>query len=174
MHKSTSTIVGIFDNEDKLLGSIKSFLDKGIPVSDVITPYPIHEVFDLLKVKTRIPVAAFFYGIFAIALTFLFLYWTSVVNYPLKFGGKPQNTLSFVIVIFVMTINITSLLTIVTFFLRDKKGPGAKARKVQIELTDDKYAILINKDEDMPEDEVKKLNALFQDTGAIEIMEQQN
>lgn len=173
MDKKSNNIIGIYDNQDKLLGSIKTIQDKGVRVRDVITPYPIHEVFDLLKLKTRLPVAAFFYGIIAIGITFAFLYWTSVVNYPLKFGGKPQNTLSFIIVIFVMTINITALFTIISFFLREKKGPGAKYDAVDLRLTDDKFAVLIDREDEMTDKEVNDINDLLKNTGAIEVMQKE-
>ncbi len=173
MSASTLNIIGIYDDQDKLIESIKTIQKKGIRVKDVISPYPIHEVFSLLKLKTRLPVAALFYGIFAATAIFLFLYWTSVINYPLRFGGKPQNTLSFIVVMFVGIINITALFTIISFFLREKKGPGAKAEIVSLDLTDDRYAILIDKEEDMTEQEVRDINGLLRQTGAIEIMEQE-
>ena len=173
MSKSTLNIIGIFDDEDKLLGSIKSIQSKGISIGDVITPYPIHGVIEALKLKTRIPYAALLYGIFAVAVTFAFLYWTSVVNYPLRFGGKPQNTLSFVVVIFVMTINITALFTIVTFFVRENKGPGKVPDIVHKELTNDRYAILIRQKEGMTADDLSNINSLLKESGAIEIMQKE-
>lgn len=171
MSKSTLNIIGLFDDQDKLLGSIKKIQDKGFRVSDVISPYPIHEVFHALKLKTKMPIASLLYGVFAVLVTFGFLYWTSVVDYPLRFGGKPQNTLSFVVVIFIMTINITALLTIVTFFLREKKGPGAKFDSVKDTLTDDQFAVLIDKTEEMNEKVVETINELLQESGAVEVFE---
>jgi hypothetical protein len=101
--------------------------------------------------------------------TFGFLYWTSVVNYPLVFGGKPQNTLSFVIVIFVMVINITILLTVVSFFLREKKGPGAKPAIEYPGITDDKFLIVVDL---APDTDVKSVNEVMKKGGAIEVTEQ--
>lgn len=173
MSKSSLNIIGIFDDQDKLISSIKSIQSKGIRIKDVISPYPIHEVFSLLKLKTRMPVAAILYGVFAVTAIFLFLYWTSVINYPLRFGGKPQNTLSFIVIMFVGTINITALLSIVTFFLREKKGPGAKTETIIPDLTDDKYAILIDDAENLGNEKRKEINTVFKETGAIEVLEQE-
>ncbi|MBN3035978.1 MAG: DUF3341 domain-containing protein, partial [Bacteroidales bacterium] len=105
-------ILGVFGDEDQMVSAVRSLQEQGVQVRDVVSPFPVHKVFDLLKLKTRLPVAAFSYAVFALVATFAFLYWTSVVNYPLVFGGKPQNTLSFIIVIFVMVINITAVFTI--------------------------------------------------------------
>lgn len=165
---NNTAIYGVFDSEDKLLDSVRTICDKGIKITDVVSPYPVEEVFHLLKLKTRIPAAAFIYGVFGMLATFGFLYWTSVINYPLVFGGKPQNTLSFVIVIFIMVIFITVLATIITFFLREKKGPGAVPKYEYDGMTDDKYFIIINNSDDINAEEV---NSLLKAGGAIEVTE---
>jgi len=165
-----SKILGVFDDEEKLVSSVRGIQQKGIRINDVITPYPIHELFDLLRLKSRIPMAAFIYGVFAFIITFGFLYWTSVVNYPLIFGGKPQNTLSFVVVIFVAIIFVTILFTIITFFLAEKKGPGAKVHFEFPGITDDRFVIIIDKGEDT---DFKVVSQMFQDMGAIEVKEMQ-
>ncbi|MCF8368543.1 MAG: DUF3341 domain-containing protein [Bacteroidales bacterium] len=166
---NNTNIFGIFDSEDTLLATVRSINDKGIKIRDVISPYPIEEVFHLLKLKTRIPLLAYLYGVFGMLATFGFLYWTSVINYPLVFGGKPQNTLSFVIVIFVMVINITIASTLLTFFLREKKGPGAKPPYEYEGMTDDKYFIVIEKSSDINQEEINKL---LTSGGAISVVEQ--
>lgn len=165
---SKSMILGVFDDEEKLVSSVRGIQQKGIRINDVITPYPIHELFDLLRLKSRIPMAAFIYGVFAFIITFGFLYWTSVVNYPLIFGGKPQNTLSFVVVIFVAIIFVTILFTIITFFLAEKKGPGAKVHFEYPGITDDRFVIIIDKAENT---DVKDVSQMFRDMGAIDVKE---
>ena len=54
-------ILGIYDDETKLISSIQSLQDKGYKVKDVVSPYPIEKVFELLKLKTRLPALAFLY-----------------------------------------------------------------------------------------------------------------
>lgn len=164
-------IFGVYDDEDLLVSSIKKLQDEGYSIKDVVSPYPIHKVFEMLNLKTRIPMLAFFYGLFAVIVTFIFLYWTSVVNYPLTFGGKPQATLSFIIVIFVMTINITSVLTIITFFLREKKGPGAKPVYDLPGITDDRFLIVIEKHDGMKESDSEAINKLMKVNGAVDVTE---
>jgi len=165
---NNTNIFGVFDNEDKLVEAVRNISNKGITIKDVISPYPVEEIFHLLKLKTRIPLAAYFYGIFGLLATFGFLYWTSVINYPLVFGGKPQNTLSFVIVIFVMVINITIVFTIITFFMREKKGPGAEPSYELEGMTDDKYFIVIERSDNVDMEEV---DSLLKSGGAIEVTE---
>lgn len=163
---SNSVIMGVFNDEDKLLASIRNIREKGIKITDVISPFPIEEVFEELKLKTRIPALAFVYGVFGLIATFAFLYWTSVINYPLVFGGKPQNTLSFVIVIFVAVIFVTIFFTLITFFVLEKKGPGAKPKFEFPGITDDKFVIVITKTTDL---DMVALNKMLTDDGAVEI-----
>ncbi len=162
-------ILGIYDDEAKLISSIQSLQDKGFKVKDVISPYPIEKVFELLKLKTRLPAAAFLYAVLGLIGTFGFLYWTSVINYPLVFGGKPQNTLSFVIVIFVMVIFVVVSLTLTTFFVAEKKAPGVKPFFEYPGITDDKYVIIIDKTQDL---DIDSVNKLMKKEGAIEVTEQ--
>jgi hypothetical protein len=161
---SNYRILGVYNNEDKLLSSIHKIQESGITIHDVITPYPIHEVIEALKLKTRLPVVAFISAIFALFGTGGFLYWTSVVNYPLVFGGKPQNTLSFIIVIFVMLINVTAVVTILSFFIRDRKGPGAVPYLDYKGISDDRYVIVvdgkINTNEQVVSDLLKREGAV--------------
>ena len=167
---NNSRILGIYDDEDKLVSSVRSIRDKGIKITDVISPYPVSEIFHLLKLKTRIPVAAFIYGVFGLVATFSFLYWTSVVNYPIVIGGKPLNSLSFIVIIFVMIVNITVLFTTTTFFLRDKKGPGAKPAYNYPGITDDRFVIVVDSQPDM---DMETVNRLLKEGGAVEIKQQE-
>jgi hypothetical protein len=165
---SNTNIFGVFDNEDTLVSAVRQVQDKGIQIKDVVSPYPIEKLFPLLKLSTRLPIAAYLYGVAGLLGTFGFLYWTSVVNYPLVFGGKPQNTLSFVIVIFVAVIFVTILSTIITFFLREKKGPGAVPAYEYEGMTDDKYFIIV---ENVPGTDAESVKKTLKAEGAVEVTE---
>jgi hypothetical protein len=115
--------------------------------------------------------ATFIYGAIGTVSVFAFLYWTSVVSYPLKFGGKPLNTLSFIIIMFVLTIFVGTLLTFLTYFIREKMWPGKEVSLPVPRTTNDQFAILVEKRGDMTEKEVKKLNDLLKKTGAVEVKE---
>jgi len=52
--------IGIFDDEGKFVSTIKSLQEQKFLIFDVFTPYPVHEVFHLLKRKSRLPTAAYF------------------------------------------------------------------------------------------------------------------
>ncbi|MCB2207450.1 MAG: DUF3341 domain-containing protein [Bacteroidetes bacterium] len=168
---NNTNIIGVYEDEDVLLKAIDKLQENHIKIADVYSPIPIHGVFEKLKLTTRLPYATFIYGAIGTISVFAFLYWTSVVSYPLKFGGKPLNTLSFIIIMFVLTIFVGTLFTFLTYFIREKMYPGKKVTLPVPRTTNDQFAILIEKDQNMSDLEVKKLNELLKKTGAVEIKE---
>lgn len=159
--------IGVFDSEDKFLSSIRSLNEQKIPILDVFTPYPIHEVFHLLKRKSHLPTAAYFFGLFGIAATVGFLYYTSVIDWPIVYGGKPFNSFpSFVVVTIVVTIFTVTILSLGLFSARSKLVPGKDNTVFDPRATDDKFVIVI---EEAGDDAVK----IMKDGGAMEVTSKQ-
>jgi len=166
-----TNIIGVYEDEDVLLNAIHHIQNKGIKIKDVYSPFPIHGVFEALKLKTRLPLATFIYGVFGTIIIFSFLYWTSVVSYPLKFGGKPLNSLSFIIIMFVATIFVATFLTFMTFFIREKLGPGKTVDVIDPRSTDNKFLIVIEKEKNMTSEEIDLIRKSLKESGASEINE---
>lgn len=164
-------IIGIYDDPDILVAAAKKLKEKDIRIKNVFSPFPIHELWEVLGLKTRLPVLTFIYGTLGLISIYAFLYWTSVINYPLKFGGKPLNTLSFIIIMFVGTIFVSVLLTFTTFFIRQKIGPGKKVEMIDPRTADDKFAIVIEKTAEFTDEDVRRITAILKETGAVEISE---
>ncbi len=166
-----TSIIGVYEDEDVLLTAIHHVQDKGITIKDVYSPIPLHGVFEALKLKTRLPLATFIYGVIGTIMIFGFLYWTSVVSYPLKFGGKPLNSLSFIIIMFVATIFVATFMTFMTFFIREKLAPGKRVDVLDARSTDDKFLIVVDKSEGMTAKEIELIKASLKESGASEINE---
>lgn len=165
-------IIGVFDDEKSLFDSIDLVQEKGYKISDVITPFAIETIFEKLKLKTRINIAAYFYGAIGGVLgIFLALYYIAVISYPYNIGGKPTLSLSFIILMFVGTILVVVISTLMTFFIRDKKGPGAKEHFQYEGITDDRFLILIEKTPDLSADDIKKITTIMKSNGALKIDE---
>jgi hypothetical protein len=164
-------IIGVYEDEDILVKAIHHVQSKNIEIKDVLTPIPVHGVFEALKLTTRLPIATFLYAASGTLITFAFLYWTSVVNYPLKFGGKPLNTLSFIIILFVGTIFIGTFFTFMTFFIRQNLFPGKKVQVLDPRSTDDKMLIVIDKDENLSDTEIRAIKTALKESGASEVNE---
>lgn len=169
-----TNIIGIYEDEHILADAIDKLQENDVSIADIFSPIPLHGIWDKLKLTTRLPLATFIYGAIGVTITFAFLYWTSVVSYPLKFGGKPLNTLSFIIIMFVLTIAIGTFFTFLTYFVREKLYPGKQVKMDVPRTTDDQFTIVIQKPFDMPIEEQNKINALLKETGAVEIIETNN
>ena len=166
-----TNIIGIYDDPDVLVDAVRKLTENNIKIKNVFSPFPIHQLWEILNEKTRLPILTFIYGAIGVSITFAFLYWTSVVSYPLKFGGKPLNSVSFIIIMFVATILIASFLTFMTFFIRQRLWPGKKVEKIDPRTVDDKFAIVIEKTEALDPQDLIKINELLKETGAVEINE---
>lgn len=162
-------IIGIYNDPDVLVAAAKKIKGEGIKIKNVFSPFPIHELWEVLGLKTRLPILTFLYGTAGIIAIYAFLYWTSVVNYPLKFGGKPLNSLSFIIIMFVGTIFVAVLLTFSTFFIRQKIGPGKKVTMLDPRTVDDKFAIVIERLPEYDDKEVARITSVLKNTGAVEV-----
>jgi hypothetical protein len=161
-------LIGVFNDEHTLVDAFEKAIEKGVVIEEVYTPYPIHEILTGMKIKTRISYAAFFYGVFAVILMLSFMYYTAVVDWPLRFGGKPFNSFpSFIVVTIVTTILIITLLTLFTFSVRAKVYPGKVPVIFDERATDDKFIILL--DQDKMGMEMSEIKELFQTHGASEV-----
>ncbi len=163
--------IGVFEDEGKLISAIKSLLEKNLSIYDVFTPFPIHDVFRLLKRKSRLPTAAYFYGLFAIFGVLGFLYYTSVIDWPIVYGGKPFNSFpSFIVVTIVLTIFTVTVASLASFSVRSRLFPGRNNTVFEIEATDNKFVIVLDA-ELLGELKIQMAMKIMEENGAIEIKE---
>ncbi len=162
-------ILGVFNDPDVVSEAVDTLLKNNITVNEVYSPFPLEHVWQKLKMKTHIPLATFIYGALGTAATFAFLYWTSVINYPLIFGGKPTNSLSFVVLMFVLTILSGVIFTLATLLIREKLWPGKNGYMPDKRSMDDKFVIVIDKDKKMDDATVNKIDELLKNSGAVEV-----
>jgi ABC-type dipeptide/oligopeptide/nickel transport system permease component len=129
-----------------LLAGIQATQSKNFTIDEIYTPYPVMEAIDALKRKSRFTIAAFIYGAAAVIGVLSFLYWTSVIDWPINYGGKPTNAFpSFIIITLVLTILTVTLGSLFTFSLRAKIYPGKKYFLPDERATDDKFVMLFDK-----------------------------
>lgn len=160
--------IGIYDDEEKFISSVKFLIGQNVSVYEVFTPYPVGEVFHLLKRKSRLPLAAYFFGIFGIMATLGFLYYTSVINWPLVYGGKPFNSFpSFVVVTIVITIFTVTILSLALFSARSKLIPGRDNTIFDRGATDNKFVIVIEAEEAGGPDAL----SIMKENGAVEVID---
>jgi hypothetical protein len=162
--------IGIFDDEGKFISGIKSLEEQKYLIFDVFTPYPVHEVFHLLKRRSKLPTAAYFFGLFGILGTLAFLYYTSVLDWPLIYGGKPFNSFpSFIVVTIVVTIFTVTIASLGLFSARSKLFPGRDNTIFDVRATDNKFVIVI--DVNLQDKEAEKAGEIMQENGAVEVID---
>jgi hypothetical protein len=165
--------IGIFDDEAKFISGIRSLEDQKQQIFDVFTPYPVHEVFHLLKRKSKLPTAAYFFGLFAIIGTLGFLYFTSVISWPLNYGGKPFNSFpSFIVVTIVVTILTVTLASLGLFSARSKLFPGRENTIFDLRATDDKFVIVVGTDIS-DQGAAEQAGEIMAESGAIEVVDKE-
>jgi hypothetical protein len=165
--------IGIFSDEEKFISGIKNLQEQEFQIHDVFTPYPVHEVFHLLKRRSRLPTAAYFFGLFAIIATLAFLYYTSVVDWPVVYGGKPFNSFpSFIVVTIVLTIFTVTIASLALFSARSKLFPGRENTIFDLRATDDKFVIVVET-EIMDAASADRAGKIMEEQGAIEIIDKE-
>ena len=163
--------VGVFDEEEKLKSSLTNLVEKGIHIHEVYTPYPMHDVLRTLKRKSMLPTAGLIYGLTGAAAVLIFLYYTSVISWPIVYGGKPFNAFpSFIIITIVLTIFIVTISSLATFSARSKLVPGNKNVIFDDRATDDKFIIVLSESEIDP-DNYKEASEIMKNLGALEVVE---
>ena len=161
--------VGVYGDEDIFVSSVKKLLDKGVVIYEVFTPYPVHEVFHLLKSKSPILWAAYLLGILGAVATLAFLIWACVISWPLDFGGKPTNAFpSFVVITIVLTILTVGIGSLAVFSAGGKLLPGQENTIFDERATDDKFLIVVETGSvEDPDGEIAA--AMMRENGAEEI-----
>lgn len=88
--KKIYSVGGLFDTPDSITHAAEAAVKEGFTKFDVNTPYPVHGMERAMKLKpSLIGYATLFFGLSGAAGAFLFMYWVSVMDYPLIIGGKP-------------------------------------------------------------------------------------
>ena len=166
-------LIAVFDDERGMVKAVEEIRGKDLPIEEVFTPYPIHEVLHALGHKSRLQIVAYFYGLFGALAVLAFLYWTSVINWPINYGGKPFNSFpSFIIITIILTIFIVTILSLATFSGRAKLWPGKPHKTYEKRATDDKFVIVVSKDETGP-GELGTIEGILKANGAVEIREEE-
>jgi hypothetical protein len=145
MKTSDKSIIGVFSSEDSLMDALCQLLAEKIEPVEIYTPYPVHGALRALKRRSKLSLAAWFYGFFGGIAVLAFLYYTAVIDWPLMYGGKPFNAFpSFITITLVLIILIVTILTLFTFSVRAKIFPFKKAKIIDERATDDKFIMVFD------------------------------
>ena len=167
---SKTQIIGIFDDEVTLMQAVHNVKAKGIKINEIFMPYPVHEALEAMGKKSRFTFIAFLFGVIGAVSVLSFLYYTSVIDWPIDYGGKPTNAFpSFIVITIVLTIFTVTILSLFAFSARAGIYPGKKFTMPDSRSTDDKFVIVFDKSNLLID--AAAFNSLLKESGASEILE---
>lgn len=169
---SREFLVGIFGNERGLLQAVRRLRTEGFAIHDVYTPYAIHDMDDAMGLKpSHLPIVTFLAGTCALIFAMGFEFWSTAFNWRINVGGKPDNSsLAFLPVAFEVTVLVAGLATAAAFFLRSRLFPGSKKEPLDLRITNDRFAVMLERRDATFHDDV--IRKILIETGALEIREQ--
>lgn len=171
MTKGINYITGVYGDEDILLKAIKSIRESGVKIHEAFSPYPVHGIDDALGYKrSRLPRAAFMFGALGLTLALTMQFWMMGYDWQMIIGGKNFASLPpFVPVSFELTVLLSALGMVGTFFIASDLKPYKKPKIFDIRITNDKHVIAIDLAENkMSKEEIVKIVA---QTNAEEVNE---
>ena len=163
-------IVGVFDDEEKLVAAATILKESGVKIHDIYTPFPVHGLDELLDIsRSRLPQVTFAAGLFGLIVSIGFQVWTSAFVWPINVGGKPMLSIpAFVPVTFEIMILLGALTTVAAFFFKAKLFPSKDVELVNLRQTDDKFVlVLIN---DSLSVDQKKIGVTLMAYGAFDVI----
>ena len=139
-------VVVVYDDEDVLLKGIKKVRDSGIKIQEVYSPFPVHGIDDALGIKkTRLPIAAFLFGMTGTSLALLMQIWMLGYDWPMIIGGKNFASLPpFIPVTFELTVMLSALGMVATFIIVSDMKPYKWPRTFDLRSTDDKHVMAVD------------------------------
>ena len=164
----------MYDDDEVLKHSAKQLVSKGVKISEVFSPFPIHGIDPIIGVKnTRLGIMAFLYGLIGLTLATIGMRFFMVVDWPMNIGGKPnfsylENMLAFVPISFEFTVMCAAHGMAITYLLRNKTLPGMPAQNPDPRTTDDKFVMEIRLSENHNVTEAE-LDGMLQEIGYLEL-----
>jgi hypothetical protein len=165
-------VTGVFDDEDVLLTAVKKVKDSGVKIHEVYSPFPVHGLDEVLGYKrTRLPIAAFMFGMTGTSLALIMQFWMLGYDWPMIIGGKNFASLPpFIPVTFELTVLLSALGMVATFLIVSDMKPYKWPRQFDLRSTDDKHIMAI----DLAHNSGKskdELSRILKDSGASEVNE---
>ncbi|MFM7765739.1 MAG: DUF3341 domain-containing protein [Sphingomonadales bacterium] len=163
-------LLGIWENEDKLVEATSELVHAGVKIQDVYTPYPVHGLERIMGVRRSwLSIVAFLCGMTGFSLAFWMIYYMYVQDWPIDVGNKPVRfSPSWVPVLFEATVLCTAFGMAFFFFFRNRMIWGIKPELLDDRQTDDRMVIAVETGEGVDE---KKVLKIMKDHGAVELRE---
>jgi len=146
MEGNKNFVVGVFDDEEVLLNAVQQVRGSGVKIHEVYSPFPVHGLDEALGYKrTRLPIAAFLFGLTGTSLALIMQIWMLGFDWPMIIGGKNFASLPpFIPVTFEMTVLLAALGMVASFLIVSDMKPYGWPKQFDIRSTDDKHVMAID------------------------------
>ena len=171
---SDKVLYVMYEDDEVLKNSAKQLVAKGVKISEVFSPFPIHGIDPIIGIKnTRLGIMAFLYGLTGLTLATVGMRYFMIVDWPMNIGGKPNfsyldNMLAFIPITFEFTVMCAAHGMAITYLLRNKTLPGMPAQNPDPRTTDDKFVMEIRLSENNKVTEAE-LDGMLQEIGYLEL-----
>lgn len=139
-------IIGVFHEESYLIKALHKLKGENIKIRDIHGPCADHGVLRTLTPESRFSYFSLVVGVFALLGTFAAVYYITVIDYPMNFGGKPFFSFPpMVIVLFLVTILVTGVVSTLAFLALMRMFPGKPNTADLPGSLDDRYYLVLDK-----------------------------
>ncbi len=162
-------IIAKFKDETVLLKALTILQEHKVNLVDIYGPFATHDILKKFTRESKLPYAAIIYGLISITAIFGLMYYTSVIDYPINYGGKPYFSFPpMVVIMFLVTILGTTILSVLTFHGRSMVFPGKPTQTINPDVTDDTFYLVV--DQNYNPEEIK---VWLKESGADEVFEKE-
>lgn len=164
----------MYDDDEALKDSATQLVAKGVKISEVFSPFPIHGIDPIIGIKnSRLGIMAFLCGLVGLTLATVGMRYFMIEDWPMNIGGKPNfsyldNMLAFIPITFEFTVMCAAHGMAITYLLRNKTLPGMPAQNPDPRTTDDKFVMEIRLSENQKISEAA-LDEMLQEIGYFEL-----
>ncbi len=166
---SDTNIIGVFHNETLLLKALQKLKSQQARIRDIYGPFADHELLKEFTTESKLPYFSLLAGIFTIMSSFAAIYYITVIDYPLVFGGKPVFSFPpMVVVIYLLTILVTGGLSTLAFVGFVRLYPGKSNQEIPVGALDDRFYLVLGRNNNPVE-----IKEWLLESGADEVIEKE-
>lgn len=160
-------IIGIFDDEEKMIHGAEKLREKNIEIYDFYTPFPVHGLDELLGIKRSVlPYVTFIAGLSGLILAMGFMVWTSAYDWPTNIGGKPFASIpAFIPISFEITVLCAAHITVLAFLFINRLFPGQSAKIFDEDQTSHSFILCVEKEKAS----LESVSEILKNNGASEV-----
>jgi len=152
-------VIAGFSDPDEMVAAVQRLREYRLRIHDVYAPYPVHGLDAAMGIRrTRLPWVALVAALTGCLGAIGFQFFTSVVDWRMNVGGKPDNsTLAFLPITFELSVLCGGLAIVAALFIRAGLYPGRSGALLMEGVTDHRFAVAVRVRDRMQADLAREL-----------------